>query len=48
MGQHLDLRARWDVSPLSVRIEVGAVFYKPEGFQKRNSVFTYGGAELTF
>ena len=48
MGQHLDLRARWDVSPLSIRIEVGAVIYKPKGFQERNSVFTYGGAELTF
>ena len=48
MGQHLDLRARWDVSPLNVRIEVGAVIYKPKGFQERNSIFTYGGAELTF
>jgi hypothetical protein len=48
MGQHLDLRARWDVIPRSVRVEVGTVFYKPKGFQEKNSVFAYGGAELTF
>ena len=48
MGQHLDLRARWDIIPNSVRIEVGTVLYKPQGFQERNSLFTYGGAELTF
>lgn len=48
MGQHLDLRARWDVVPRNVRVEVGAVIYKPKGFQERTSVFTYGGAEFTF
>jgi hypothetical protein len=48
MGQHLDLRARWDIIPNSVRIEVGTVLYKPQGFQERNSLFTYGGAELRF
>ncbi len=48
MGQHLDLRARWDVIPRSVRVEVGTVFYKPKGFQEKNSVFAYGGAEFTF
>lgn len=48
MGQHLDMRARWDIIPRSVRIEVGAVIYKPKGFQERTSVYTYGGAEFTF
>lgn len=48
MGQHLDLRARWDIIPNSVRIEVGTVWYRPKGFQERNSLFTYGGAEMRF
>ncbi len=48
MGQHFELRARWDLFPENLRVEVGSVIYQPKGFQERNSIFTYAGFEFSF
>lgn len=48
LGQHLELRARWDVIPGSLRVETGAVFLLNENFSDANTNFVYGGINLSF
>ncbi len=48
LGQHLELRARWDVVPGNLRIEFGGIFLQAENLSDNNSIFAYAGAAFTF
>jgi len=48
LGQHLELRARWDVIPGSLRVETGAVFLNNKNLSNANTNFIYGGINLSF
>ena len=48
LGQHLELRARWDVVPGKLRIEFGGIFLQAENLSDNNSIFAYAGAAFTF
>ncbi len=48
LGQHLELRARWDVVPGNVRIETGVVFLQNENLSDNDTNFYYAGINFTF
>ncbi len=48
LGQHLELRLRWDVVPGNVAMESGAIFLAAENLSNNNSEYFYTGITLTF
>ncbi|MEX2469658.1 MAG: alginate export family protein, partial [Pseudohongiellaceae bacterium] len=48
LGQHLQLRLRWDAVPGNVRVEAGAIFLAAENLSEKNTEYAYAGVTLTF
>lgn len=48
LGQHLQLRLRWDVIPGNMQIESGAIFLNAENLSDRNTEYFYAGTTFTF
>lgn len=48
LGQHLQLRVRWDVVPGNIRIETGAIFLKAKNLSNKNTEYFYAGTTFTF
>ena len=47
LGQHLELRIGWDLVPGNLRLDTGAIFYKAEGFARRNTRWGFLSLEIT-
>ncbi len=48
MGQHLELRVRWDVLPGNLRLEGGAIFLNSENHSNMNTRYGYVATIFTF
>jgi len=48
LGQHLQLRLRWDVLPGNLRIETGAIFLQAKNLSDNNPTYFYAGTNFTF
>lgn len=48
LGQHLQLRLRWDVIPGNLRIETGAILLQAKNLSDKSSEYFYTGATFTF
>ena len=48
LGQHLQLRVRWDIIPGNVRIETGAIFLQAKNLSDKNTEYFYAGTTFTF
>jgi len=48
LGQHLQLRLRWDVIPGNLRIETGGIYLDAKNLSDKNPRFFYAGATFTF
>ncbi|NQV69673.1 MAG: alginate export family protein [Pseudohongiella sp.] len=48
LGQHLELRVRWDVLPGNLRVETGAIFLQAKNLSDKNTEYFYAGTTFTF
>ena len=48
LGQHLELRVRWNVLPGNLRVDTGAIYLDARNLSNKNSRFFYTGATFTF
>lgn len=48
LGQHLQLRLRWDAIPGNLRIETGAIFLQARNLSDKNTEYVYAGTTFTF
>lgn len=48
LGQHLQLRLRWDVIPGNMQVESGAIFLNAENLSDKNTEYFYAGTTFTF
>ena len=48
LGQHLQLRVRWDVIPGNLRIETGTIFLNAKNLSNKNTKYFYMGTTFTF
>ncbi len=48
LGQHLQLRLRWDVIPGNLRIETGGIYLDATNLSDKNPKFFYIGSTFTF
>ncbi len=47
LGQHLELRLRWDIVPGNLRLESGAIFLQSADLSDKDSEYVYAGVTLT-
>lgn len=48
LGQHLQLRIRWDIFPGNLRIETGAILLQAKNLSDNNADYFYVGSTFTF
>ncbi|MCB1671023.1 MAG: alginate export family protein [Gammaproteobacteria bacterium] len=48
LGQHVEVRVRWDVVPGNIRIDTGAIYLDARNLSNKNTEYFYTGVVFTF